>query len=71
MRIILDGMGGDNAPAAVVEGAVIASKDIEHEIVIIGQEELINQELKKYKCHSQIIEALRSLEYIAFIDEIN
>ena len=39
MRIILDGMGGDNAPAAVVEGAVIASKEIEHEIVIIGQEE--------------------------------
>lgn len=30
-----------------------------------------SEELKKYKCHSQIIEALRSLEYIAFIDEIN
>ena len=45
MRIILDGMGGDNAPAAVVEGAVIASKEIEHEIVIIGQEELIQNEL--------------------------
>ena len=24
MRIILDGMGGDNAPGAVVEGAVLA-----------------------------------------------
>ena len=49
MRIILDGMGGDNAPAAVVEGAVIASKEISHEIVIVGKEELINKELKKYK----------------------
>ena len=49
MRIILDGMGGDNAPGAIVEGAVLASKEIDHEIVIIGQEELINQELKKYK----------------------
>ena len=32
MRIILDGMGGDNAPAAVVEGAVLASEETEHEI---------------------------------------
>lgn len=29
-----------------------------------------SQELKKYKKHSQIIEALRSLDYIAFIEEI-
>lgn len=30
-----------------------------------------SKELKKYKSHSQIIEALRSLDYISFIDEIN
>lgn len=29
-----------------------------------------SQELKKYKKHSEIIEALRSLEYISFIEEI-
>lgn len=29
-----------------------------------------SQELKKYKRHSEIIEALRSLDYIAFIEEI-
>lgn len=29
-----------------------------------------SQELKKYKRHSQIIEALRSLDYIAFIEEM-
>lgn len=49
MKIILDGMGGDNAPASVVEGAILASKEIEHQILIIGKEELINKELKKYK----------------------
>lgn len=49
MKIILDGMGGDNAPASVVEGAILASKEIEHQILIIGKEELINNELKKYK----------------------
>ena len=36
MRIILDGMGGDNAPAEIVKGAVSASKEIEDEICIIG-----------------------------------
>ena len=25
MRVILDGMGGDNAPSAIVEGAVMAA----------------------------------------------
>ncbi len=30
-----------------------------------------SQELKKYKRHSQIIEALRSLDYIAFIEEMS
>ena len=34
MRIILDGMGGDNAPLEIVKGAVEASSKIDHQIVI-------------------------------------
>ena len=49
MRIILDGMGGDNAPMEIVKGAVQAAKEIDHEIYIVGKEELINEELSKYK----------------------
>ena len=64
MRIILDGMGGDNAPSAIVEGAVLASKEINHEIVIIGQEELINQELKKYKYNNEKITVADAREVI-------
>ena len=64
MRIILDGMGGDNAPGAVVEGAVLASKEIDHEIVIIGQEELIKQELKKYKYNHEKITVVDAREVI-------
>ena len=64
MRIILDGMGGDNAPAAVVEGAVIASKEIEHEIVIIGQEELIQNELNKYRYNPKKISVVNAREVI-------
>ena len=65
MRIILDGMGGDNAPAAVVEGAVLASKEIQHEIAIIGQEELIYAELKKYKYDENKITVIDAREVIS------
>lgn len=65
MRIILDGMGGDNAPAAVVEGAVLASKEIEHEIQIIGQQELIHAELAKYKYDAKKITVIDAREVIS------
>lgn len=47
MRVILDGMGGDNAPEEIVKGAVEAVGEIEHEIVIVGHPELIEDELRK------------------------
>ena len=65
MRIILDGMGGDNAPASVVEGAVLASKEIRHEILLVGQEELINTELKKYKYDTNKITVVNATEVIS------
>lgn len=65
MKIILDGMGGDNAPASVVEGAVLASKEIEHEIIIVGQEELIYAELKKHKYDNKKITVIDAREVIS------
>ena len=43
MKILLDAMGGDNAPDATIKGAVKASKEVNAEIVLIGKEEIINQ----------------------------
>ena len=48
MIILLDAMGGDNAPEATIKGAVKASKEINGEIVLIGNEEIINKKLKEY-----------------------
>ncbi len=48
MRIILDGMGGDNAPSEIVKGALQAAELIDHQIVIVGKKDLIDAELKKY-----------------------
>ena len=43
MRIILDGMGGDNAPAEIVKGAVSAAQQITDEIYIVGKPDAIHQ----------------------------
>ena len=43
MKILLDAMGGDNAPDAAIKGAVRAAKEIKADIVLIGNEEVINK----------------------------
>lgn len=47
MKIILDVMGGDNAPEATIKGAVKAVKEISSEIVLVGNEEIINKKIKE------------------------
>lgn len=47
MVILLDAMGGDNAPDATIKGAVKAINQIEAEVVLIGNEEIINQKVKE------------------------
>ena len=47
MRILLDAMGGDNAPEATIRGAIRAIKEINSEIVLIGKEEVIKAKIKE------------------------
>ena len=47
MKIILDAMGGDNAPDANIKGAVKAINQIDAEVILIGNEEIINQRVKE------------------------
>jgi len=48
LKILLDAMGGDNAPDEVIKGAIRASKEIarDTEIILIGNEEIINNRVK-------------------------
>ncbi|MBF1151238.1 MAG: phosphate acyltransferase PlsX [[Eubacterium] sulci] len=64
MRIVLDGMGGDNAPQVVVEGAVAATKEMLHEIIIVGQEEAINECLKNTGYTGDKISVVNATEVI-------
>ena len=47
-RIIVDAMGGDNAPKAIVDGCVKAVADFDIKITLVGNEELINACLGEY-----------------------
>ena len=48
MKILLDVMGGDNAPDANIKGAVRAINQIKAEIVLIGNKEIIEERCKKF-----------------------
>ncbi|WP_324823223.1 phosphate acyltransferase PlsX [Sinanaerobacter sp. ZZT-01] len=68
MKIAIDGMGGDHAPAEIVKGCVEASKKIEHEIYIIGREDEIQNELKKYTYKEEQIKIVHASDVITMKD---
>mgnify|MGYP003303122578 CR=1 FL=1 len=47
MVILLDAMGGDNAPDANIKGAVKAINQVKAEVILIGNEEVINSRIKE------------------------
>ena len=48
MKIALDAMGGDLAPKATVEGAVLAARDFGVEVVLVGDREVVARELASH-----------------------
>ena len=65
MKIVVDGMGGDNAPLEIVKGAVDASALTEHRIILVGDETRINSELEKYKYDKEKITVVNASEVIS------
>lgn len=48
MIILVDAMGGDNAPDAVIKGAVKAVNEVNANIVLIGDKDIINSKVKEF-----------------------
>ncbi|MFH1387129.1 MAG: phosphate acyltransferase PlsX [bacterium] len=48
IRIALDAMGGDHAPAEIVKGAVLAAKEFSVEIILVGDKGKLEAELSIY-----------------------
>ncbi|HOK08758.1 MAG TPA: phosphate acyltransferase PlsX [Candidatus Hydrogenedens sp.] len=68
MRIALDAMGSDGAPAIEVQGAVEASLERNCDIILFGDEELLKKELDKYPKRGNI-EVVHTPEYISMHDQ--
>lgn len=48
MKIAVDAMGGDFAPAVVVEGSIKAADELDIPIILVGDSSRVEAELKKY-----------------------
>jgi len=67
-RIVLDAMGGDFAPHAVIEGAVLACREFPVEIILVGRQQAINNDLKKYQASFLPITIRHASEVITMSD---
>ena len=64
-NIALDAMGGDNAPAEMIKGAVDAiEKEPAMKVFLIGREEVIERELARYEYNRSQIEVIHASEVI-------
>lgn len=65
IKVVVDAMGGDNAPAAPVQGAVEAlNANREVFIYLVGQQHVIEEELKKYTYPKERLEIVHASEVI-------
>lgn len=69
MKLIVDGMGGDNAPIEIVKGSIQAVKEYDISIIIVGKEEVIKNELEKYDYPKDRVEVLPANDFISNDDD--
>ena len=66
MKIIVDAMGGDNAPGEIVKGAVDAVNEYTNiEVVLVGDSEKVVAELLKYQYDKERISVVHTTETIS------
>ena len=64
MRIVIDGMGGDNAPKSNVEGVVNAIKEYNVDLIITGDKDILEKEFSKYEFDRSKLEIVHTTEII-------
>ncbi len=69
MRIVLDAMGSDDYPVPDVAGAVLAAREWGDEIILVGREELIQQELARHDTAGLRLEIVHAPQVIEMDDE--
>lgn len=65
IKIAVDAMGGDNAPYEIVKGAVESVNEQQAHVILVGHQQVIEQELKKYNYDKNYIEIVPATEVIS------
>ncbi len=69
VRVVVDAMGGDNAPAEIIKGAVEAVQaDRNIHVILTGRQEAMDAELAKYTYDPERIETVDCPEVIEMTD---
>lgn len=68
ITIALDAMGGDHAPRAEVEGAILAARELDVRVLLVGIEETVRQELNRHRHRGLPIEVASATEVITMSD---
>lgn len=70
IKVALDAMGGDNAPAAIVEGAILAAKESQGKfgIVLAGPEDTIRAQLSAFGYNGEGLEIFHAPDIVAMDD---
>jgi len=68
VRIALDAMGGDHAPEVVINGAIIAARKSDINILLVGQEDKIKAQLSRHINIPKNIEVVPAAE-VATMDD--
>lgn len=65
MELIFDAFGGDNAPASVIDGIILAMKDSnDFSAILVGDETILNKELASRTCDMSRISIVHAPEII-------
>lgn len=64
MKIAVDGMGGDHAPQAIVEGAVLAAQEYNANIILVGDEQQLGRELDRLQARHLPITIFHAAEVV-------
>ena len=65
VKVAVDAMGGDNAPLEIVKGAVeAANENSKVKVCLVGAEDIIKKELKKYTYKKEQVEVVNATEVI-------
>ena len=70
MKILVDAFGGDNSPSQIIEGTISAVNERQgFTAVMVGKEEIISEELKKYSFSKERVEIINASEVITCEEE--